>query len=365
MQVTKEMLGIRTRKSILYLDQHFLSSVFRGNAQYAEAMGRIEELLDLQLVAVPYSPTHEAETDFYTRRDDLMRFIQATARGHHFEPYYRVQETQILKAFQAYLAKAPASYVKEERDALPSRVHDWDGLYSVSVYRAASGVERKRGFKQRAIEELMKTLGDWATSTNTFEQNMELELGDSAHILIDDYEKKAARVWVGDFSALLDAPVSAGIVEDILYILSIKGAPPADAARLIPAFFKSEHFAAVPSQQLSARLFSAFKKRVREGAYANPEKAREKSTGFFYDIEHVATYAPYCHAFFADRFMADLLSDVHVAVEQTFGCKVFSASRWPEFFSWLDDVKSRMTADHADGLKWAYPRYRPKGIESA
>ena len=67
----------------------------------------------LQLVAVPYSSTHEAEADFYTRRDDLVRFIQRVSRGHHFEAYYLIEETQILKAFQAYLANEPSAYIKE------------------------------------------------------------------------------------------------------------------------------------------------------------------------------------------------------------------------------------------------------------
>jgi len=101
----------------------------------------------------------------------------------------------------------------------------------------------------------------------------------------------------------------------------------ADAARVIPLFFKSKHFAEVPSQQLSARLFSTFKKRVREGAYPNPEKAREKLSGFLFDVQHAATYVPYCDAFFTDRFMADLLNDRHVDAERTFGCKVFSVSK--------------------------------------
>ncbi len=183
MQVTKEMLGIKTRKSILYLDQHFFSSLYRGgDPQWDTAMRRVTELLDLQLVAVPYSSTHEAEAAFYMQRDDLVQFIQRISRGHHFEPYYRVEKTQILKAFQAYLANEPASYIKEESDALPSSVHDWDGDYSVSVFSAASGVDRKRAFKQHAIDELVKTLSDWASSKNTFEQDMELELRDSARI---------------------------------------------------------------------------------------------------------------------------------------------------------------------------------------
>jgi hypothetical protein len=361
MRVTKQMLGVQTRKSILYLDQHFFSSLYRDNdPKWDTAMGRITDLLDLQLVAVPYSSTHEAEANFYARRDDLVQFIQRVSRGHRFEPYYRVEETQILKALQAYLANDPASYIKEERDALPSSVHDWDGDYSVSVFSAASGVDRKRAFKQHAINELVNTLSNWAASKNTFEQDMELELRDAARILMEEYAKKTRRLWAGDFSAIVDAPISASIVEAMVYVLSIKKME-ADIKRVIPLFFQSKHFAEVPSQQLSARLFSTFKKRVREGAYPNPEKAREKLSGFMFDVQHAATYVPYCDAFFTDKFMADLLNDRHVDAEQTFGCKVFSVSTTAEFFGWLEDVKSRMTADHADGLTWAYPKYRPKG----
>jgi hypothetical protein len=39
-QVTKKMLGIQMRKSILYLDQHFFSSVYRGkDPQWATPWG--------------------------------------------------------------------------------------------------------------------------------------------------------------------------------------------------------------------------------------------------------------------------------------------------------------------------------------
>ena len=192
---------------------------------------------------------------------------------------------------------------------------------------------------------------------------MELELRDAGCILMEQHAKKTGRLWAGDFSAIVDSPISASVVEDMVYVLSVKKME-GDAARVIPAFFGSKHFAEVPAQQLSARLFSTFKKRVREGAYPNPEKAREKLSGFLFDVQHAATYVPYCDAFFTDRFMADLLNDKHVDAEQTFGCKVFSVSRTAEFFCWLEGVKSRMTADHADGLTWAYPKYRSKGTKN-
>jgi hypothetical protein len=366
LDVTKEMLGIQTRKKILYLDQSFLSMAFRKDTKWEMPMGRIKDLLNLQLLVVPYSPTHEEETHFWVeRRDDLLKFIYAVARGHKFEPYYRVERTQILKAFQAFLANAPAPYVREERDALPSSVHDWDGRFAVSVHRPVleGEVKRRRGFKQQAADELVKVLDDWTISTNTFEQDMEIERRDCVRIFIEHYERKASRLWAGDFSALLDSPMSADIVEDMLYILRLQGS--AQPIQTVGFFFGSKHFAGVPSRELSARLFSAFKKRVREGAFPNRQKALEKLKGVLFDVQHAATYAPYCDAFFADRFMADLLNDPNVAVEQTFGCKIFSVARWPEFFRWLDNVKSSMTAEHLDGLSWAYPNYRPKGIVTA
>jgi hypothetical protein len=279
-RVTKEMLGIQTRKSILYLDHNFLSSIHRGNdPQWQTAMQRITELLDLQLVAVPYSSTHEAEADFYTQRDDLVQFIQRVARGHHFEAYYRVEQTQILKAFQAYLANAAATYIKEERDALPPSVHDWDGDHSVSVFRAASGVDCKRQFKQRAIEELVNTLSNWVASKNTFEQDMELELRDAGRILIEDYAKKTGRLWAGDLSAIVDSPISASVVEAMIYVLSVKKME-RDAARIIPAFFQSKHFAQVPSQQLSARLFSTFKTACVKARTPSPTRRGRSYRGF-------------------------------------------------------------------------------------
>jgi hypothetical protein len=143
----------------------------------------------------------------------------------------------------------------------------------------------------------------------------------------------------------------------MLYILSAAGMT-ADAAGVVASFFRSKHFAEVPSQQLSARLFSSFKKRVRDGHFPNPEKARTKVRGFLFDVQHAATDVPYCAAFFTDRFMASLLNDKHVNAEHTFGCKVFSVSTMEEFLKRLEGVRSRMTADHAEGLKWAYPRYR-------
>jgi hypothetical protein len=358
-RVTKQMLGNQTRKSILYLDQNFFSAVQRGGERWAAApMAKITELLDLQLLAIPYSTIHIAEADLNGEyRDELVQFIQKISRGHRFEPYWRVEETQIVKAFDAFLDKDPAAYQKEDRDALSPSVHDWDGDYSVSVFSAAMGVERRSFYKQKAQEELLEALPRWANKTRTFEEDMALEISDAARLLVDSYAKKAARLMTGDFSALLNSPIDSSIVETMWYVVQAKKVD----LTTIGAFFQSSHFEAVPSVQLSARLFSAYKANLRLSQTApDPasKKTQSKLSGFLSDVQHAATYAPYCDGYFTDNAMARLMREKRVNVEGDFECKVFSAQSMDEFLAWLEGIKSRMTPEHADDLSWAYPRYR-------
>jgi len=45
---------------------------------------------------------------------------------------------------------------------------------------------------------------------------------------------------------------------------------------------------------------------VKEGAYTNAERAVKRLSGFYYDVKHIAIYAPYCDAFVVDQPMAEL-----------------------------------------------------------
>lgn len=188
---------------------------------------------------------------------------------------------------------------------------------------------------------------------------MELEFTDGARLWIEEYAKKTARLYKGDFSALIDAPISAGIVETLVFIVQeLKSDPKA-----MPEFFASQHYRLIPSQQLSARLYAAFKQRLRRNADklpASDAEREDKYSGLTFDVQHAATYAPYCDAYFADRAMANLLEDKRVATETTYGCKIFSSSKMSQFKNWCDSVKAGMTSQHADDLTWAYERYRKR-----
>lgn len=94
---------------------------------------------------------------------------------------------------------------------------------------------------------------------------------------------------------------------------------------------------------------------VKNGAYTNRDSAIQRLSGFFYDLKHIATYAPYCQAFMMDQPMAALMAQPTVALERRYGVRIFSLSNWEGFSVWLDDVELGMSDDHRAGLQAAYP----------
>jgi hypothetical protein len=78
----------------------------------------------------------------------------------------------------------------------------------------------------------------------------------------------------------------------------------------------------------------------KHGAYKKREEAIERLTGFFQDVQHVSTYAPYCDAFFMDKAMVHIVADPRINLEGRFGVKLFSVNNWEEFLGWLNDLQN-------------------------
>lgn len=347
------------RKKIVYLDQFFFSSAFRAREQrFVEAAQRIRDLSSLQLLVVPFSSIHEDEAHQWRgydgkNKDDLMEFIKATSRGHEFEPAYDVERTQIIRALQAFLAGRSAEFVLEERDAVEGSIHEWDDYFRIDVGRYIGDIELMRDLKRQSTEQLIGIFEGWQRSTNTFEQDVELELRAAAKGYLDSYFAYTARVAGGDFNALFDSPIMSTIVQSMLYCFP-EDTPPEERLKQAARFFVSEHFANVPYQWFSARMFASLKDMVRRGAYANRENAPQRLSGFFQDVKHIATYAPYCDAFVMDQSMAALVSNPRVGLENKYPVKVFSLNSWDDFLSWVDGLKAGMSEEHKAGLSAAY-----------
>jgi hypothetical protein len=348
------------RKHVLYLDQFFFSAAFRrSDARFVDAVEKVSKAASLQLLVAPFSSVHEDETHQWRghkdlNRDSLMEFIKATSRGAEFEKAYNVERTQITKAWSAFLKGGQADYVLEERDAIRGELHTWNDYFRIDVGGYTKDIELKRSLKSQAVDGLIKLFDEWQHSTQTFEQDVALEMRDAAKNYLNTYLTMAIRLEQGDVEAVLDSPIVAKVVKHMLHWLPDDQPLQVRLGRCIE-FFKSEHFRQVPNLWISARIFGTLKDMVKRGAYAKRDDARNRLSGVFEDIKHISLYAPYCHAFVMDTPMADLVRQPTVGLEQRFGVKVFSLNNWDDFAAWLDSLVAGMSDDHKAGVVAAYP----------
>lgn len=349
-------------KKVLYLDQFFFSGAFRGgeaNAKFVEAAERVKQAARLQLLVAPYSSIHEDETRQWRGYDglnnvDLLAFIKNVSHGSEFHQNYHVEETQVFKAWSAFLKGEPPEYVLERDDAIEGALDEWDSYYRVDVDGYYKDIELRRSLKAQSVDELITTFDDWQVSTQSFEQDVALEVAETAKIYLNTYITKLTRLAHGDYAALGDSPIVSQVVEQMLHCLP-KDQPLDLQLKRCADFFKSEHFQQVPNLYISARIYPTLKDMVKRGAYANRKLARKRLNGFFEDVRHISLYAPYCDAFFMDQPMAELVSHPNIDLQGRYGVRVFSLNNLTQFFEWIDELESSMSDDHKAGIEAAYP----------
>jgi hypothetical protein len=177
----------------------------------------------------------------------------------------------------------------------------------------------------------------------------------SAYLIAEFLSKLyVARLAGGDYAALFDSPTISMVVQSLFYYFP-EEMRLEEKLRKIGEYFKSNYFFEIPYQWLSVRMFAVLKDMVKRGAYTDREAAIKRLRGFFQDINHVSTYAPYCDAFIMDQAMAALVTDPRIALEARYGVKIFSLNNWGDFFAWMDELENSMTREHRVGLAAAYP----------
>ncbi len=268
-----------------------------------------------------------------------------------------VERTQLINGFNSWRKGAPPGYALSRDDAVPAEVDNWDNYYWIDVGGYTGDVELKRRLKAATVEGLVDLFPAWRKSTNTFGQWLMAEHDTARHMYLDTYLKYMARLARGDFEALFTSPIVSTVVQGMMHSTS-ESDPVDQRLRQCATFLMSEHFTHVPLQRVSARIFATLKHMVMNGAYENREKALRKLAGFYQDVEHIATYAPYCDAIVIDQAMADLVSKPTVALEADYGVKVFSLNNWNALLAWLDGLEAEMDPFHKWGLEQAYPHHK-------
>lgn len=189
-----------------------------------------------------------------------------------------------------------------------------------------------------------------------FEDDLRLETESIGHAYLDTYLRAMVQGGLGDMEAVLNGRLPVSLVRRMLRWAPAELPPDAKIA-LVKAFFASPHFAALPMVWTSTRMFATLKGLVRHGFYTNSATAASKLSGFFYDVKHISTYAPYCDAFFMDDAMRDLVNRPTVDLAGRFGTQLFSLSNLDDFMRWLDIVEESTTEEHKSALALAYPQW--------
>ena len=343
-------------KVIIYLDQFFLSHAFRGKPEFVKVSGIITDLADSQLLVCPRSSIHEDETHQWRdyRQKELWEFIRQASRGHEFAPEYEIKRRQIQIAFKRFLAKDSDRFPISPDVALPKNVNDWDDYFRVEINRPPDNVEELRRLKEQSTERFVNVFPKWRRETTSFEEDRHEELSATYHGYLELYFTKLAREMNGDLLAELYSPVDAQIVQSLLRT-GRKVMEDHEYFERIQDFFNSEYFQEVPYEDISAGLFAVLRQRIKNGHYENPEKAKKRLSGFFFDVKFISAYAPYCDAMFLDNAMFDLVNDPQLKLKQKYGTKFFSRNNWDQFIGFLNAIDERKSRELDQTLKLVYP----------
>ena len=346
----------RLTKKIIYLDQFFLSHAFRDQQEdFVNAAKRIQDLTHQQIVVCPWSDTHEFETHLWrhSSKSALWQFIKQTARGHRFSDTHHIRLVQMKKAFESFLDDE-ASPLIDPDDAFYRNPHKWNNYVRIDLRTFIENTEKIRSDKEMAVSFLVDSFDEWASSENTFAQDVLEETNGCAKSLMMLYLKSQQNLINGEIMEFWNDPVDSRIVEVLMNrdseTLSIE-----DLLERIWEFFNSRDFRTIPYIDISCRLYAILRKRVREGQFSNREKAKKTLSGFFYDVEAISVFGPYSDAIFIDRAMHQWLKQEGSEIVDQYSFRLFSAENWEEFFEYLDEIEENCPEEVRSMIPVVYP----------
>jgi hypothetical protein len=350
----------RLSKKVIYLDQFFFSGAFRKkDSRFVEAAELIKKAAANQLLVAPYSSIHENET-FQWRgfdgktKEDLMKFIKATSRGHEFEPSYSVERDQVIQAFLAFAKGKADEFQVQRKTTLSSDINQWESYFRIEVGSYRGDVELIRKLKAESIDQLVDdAFPSWRNGGSSFQDHVNLELTDAGKFYIKFYLDYVSRIVSGDYSANLDSPIMSMVVQHMLEVLP-DGQDLASKISLVKSFFASKHFANIPHHWISARMFAVLREQVKNGAYTKPDEAKRRLSGLFQDVNHISFYGPYVDAIIVDQPMSSIVNDGRLDVSKRYGVRVFSLNNWEALLEWLRSLLEHMTVEHKAALALAY-----------
>ncbi|MFZ1428112.1 MAG: hypothetical protein WAS21_15225 [Geminicoccaceae bacterium] len=328
-------------KKVLYLDQSFLSLAFKDkDARYVEAVRRIADLTHRQLLVCPRSDIHEHETHLWQAdsKAALWNFVKRTARGNEFEQAYYIKDAQLNRSFKAFCDGTPIAHTVDRHDALSRDIDEWESYFYVEVGSYKSDWDAVRSGKKAGVARLVGLFDEWRSSTNTFNQDRILEADGYAGGMIILFDRSMKLLVQGCLMEYFNSSIEGNFVRHLLAAAKDRfgGEEPFSKVR---EYFSSEYFRQTPYVDIGCQIYALLRARVRMGQFANQEDAVKRLSGFFFDVNALSIFGPYCDGIFVDREMDRWLSDQRLSIGSRYPFKVFSAENFSKFNAFLDDVE--------------------------
>jgi len=334
-------------KRVFYLDQCFLSSMFRRDDNRIVEVGRlINKLAHLQQIVSPFSDVHETESLQWIpdKRDELFQFIKQTARGHRFKMESEVKTVQMYRSVQQYLGDADTAVALEPSDALPRDLNDWDDYVWIDMKISMENPEETRDIKKEYAEQLVSMFPQWQNEDIPFKELVKKETGGAARMLRSLLVDTMRRWLSPDPSSFMFGSQAGQMMLQLLTFIQRETGRD-DAMRILAEYLQSAHFRAVPYISISASLHAKLRQRVQQGWYTNLDKARDTFMGFPYDAGLISVFGPYCDAMFVDNTMRQWLDENDLRFGERYGTRLFSKSNAQELLDWLAEIECAIPED--------------------
>lgn len=335
------------RNKIIYLDQFFLSKVFRkSDSDFLSIAEKLKRLAHYQALVCPYSTIHESETHQWKpeKRGELFKFIKRFSRGHDFIPDYDVEMTQLQRSYKAFLKGDSPQIELIERDALADDVHHWDDYIWIDVGRYVEDIELIRNLKNEVANGFVDAVDGWKNKNLSFDEILIQEVRAWKDNIINSFLKSAPKV-LSDPSAFLDQPI---ISEYFLRLSMIKeaGQTPDERMGKVMQFLQSDYIRHIPFVDIFSSIHALLRYKVQQSQFpTTTEKIKETVSGLYYDAKFISVYAPYCDAIFVDNSMYQWLIDEKIDIESKYVVKVFSKAILEDFREYLDGIERDISVE--------------------
>ncbi|HEY8009565.1 MAG TPA: hypothetical protein VIE67_01035 [Rudaea sp.] len=343
------------KKTILYLDQFFLSAAFRENQQrFVDAIDRIRSLAAQQLLVCPWSDLHETETHQWpdSKQQELWDFVKKTASGHRFSHSASIKSAQISRGFWSFVDRDPSKNFVEKEDVFHSDIHGWDNHVWIDIRSRIDDAEAVRRGKTTVAKGIAGLFDAWRAHPQSFAKDVQDECSGYVKTIETDYIEYMVSPNMATIQGFLgswNAQVFNHLMVEQDMRLSFD-----DRLAKVRDFLRSDSFSAIPYVDASCRIFASLRKAVRRGELPTAERAEEAMFGFGQDMEMISVFAPYTDAVFMDRAMHRWITDKECGLPNQYGFRAFSVANFDEFHAFLENVEKNKPKDHDAWLKAAY-----------